>query len=177
MIKTLKSEKGITLISLIVYITVMLIVVTIVGTVTSYFYANVNDAYKESKDENGEATLDMYLTKDLKNKKIIIDIAEPVESEKDIKKTTNLQYENGEIVTYTIVIDKLNDNQNQSGIYRNAVKIYNIAEGQDMSFKIVNVSPTGSVINEKVELQLLTKDNKIFKSHIVNVETKVVYDN
>ena len=121
MLNKLKSQKGITLISLIVYVIVMLIVVTIIGTISSYFYSNVNKQYQESKDINGESTLDMYLTNDLKNEKINIEI-EP-EGSSQIR----LTYTDNSYVVYTITND---------GIYRNNVKIYNIDDEYTWKFTI-----------------------------------------
>lgn len=38
----MKSEKGITLVSVIIYVIAMLIIVTVVSVITSYFYKNIN---------------------------------------------------------------------------------------------------------------------------------------
>lgn len=177
MIKTIKSQKGITLISLIVYVIVMLIVVTIVGTITSYFYANVNQQYQESRDENKENTLDMYLESDLKNKEILIKTENLEDVPDEGSRNINLIYENASSVIYTIVIDENNNDEgNYSAIYRNAVKIYEIEEGNDMIFKLKQVEPNnGSIINEKMELQLL-KNGENFKAYTINVKTKAVYE-
>lgn len=173
MINNLKNQKGITLISLIVYVIVMLMVVTIVGTITSYFYANVNTQYEESKDEDGETTLDMYLTNDLKNKEIEIKTGELEKVPTEGTKTINLIYNDKTSIIYTIT---------NNGIYRNAVKVYNIKD-TEMIFTVGNVftSTSDSIIYEKQELKIEKivegqEENDIFKSYIVNVETKAVYE-
>ena len=94
MLKKLKSQKGITLISLIVYVIVMLVVVSIIGTITSYFYSNVNKEYQESKNENNEDILDMYLVNDLKNKQVEIKTAELTYLEKNLYENRYCKYQN-----------------------------------------------------------------------------------
>ena len=172
MINKLKSEKGITLISLIVYVIVMLVVITIIGTITSYFYANVNTQYEDSKDENGETTLDMYLNSDLKNKKIILETGNSEENLEEGTKTIKLIYEDNSVIAYTITDD---------GIYRNAVKIYNI-DNSDIVFSLGEIisSTNNNVIYEKQELKLEkiseeTGKREVFKSYIINIETKAIY--
>jgi len=172
MLKNLKSQKGITLISLIVYVIVMLVVVTIIGTITSYFYANVNDVYQESKNENTEDILDMYLINDLKNKQVQIKTGELENVESD-SKTINLIYNDKTSVIYTIA-----DN---NGIYRNSVKLYDL-DSDDMVFTVGDIfaSTEGSILHEKQELKIekkiQDKENEIFKSYTVNVKTRLIYE-
>lgn len=175
MIDKLKNQKGITLISLIVYVIVMLVVVATVGTITSYFYANVNKQYEESKDESSDTVLDMYLANDLKNKKISVKNADLEDIEVNAEKESvsldiiNLEYEDGTIITYTIV--------DRNGIYRNAVKIYNIKETDEniLRFRLKYAEPNnGSIINEKQELEIL-KNDVPFKIYTINTKSKAVY--
>ena len=153
MIDKLKNQKGITLVSLIIYVIAMLSVVTIVGTITSYFYSNVNEQYSESKKEDNETTLNMYLTNDLKNKKMTIELTSN-------KSKMRLDYSDGTHIEYTIT---------EYGIYRNKVKIYNITDESKMSFKLEEIKKDEIGINKKQEIQILKNDN-IFKSYIVNVK-------
>ena len=166
-----KSEKGITLISLIVYVIVMLIVMTIIGTITSFFYSNVNEQYKESQDENSETILDMYLTNDLKNDELIIT---PNEETKSIEgyECITIEYKDGKTVIYTIT---------ENGIYRDKVKIYNKEKDTKFVFRLTNVVPKNSVINEKQELKIVkiidteNGEESTFKTYTVNVKPKAVY--
>jgi len=155
MIKTIKSTKGITLISLVIYVIVMLIVVTIIGSISSFFYSNVNEEYKQ--EDSNEVTLEMYLTNDLKNKKV-----EAIEVKSNY---FNAIFDDETYILYTITDD---------GIYRNRVKVYNIKEEDNFEFSIQNISPENSLIYEKQELILL-KNEQTFKSYTINKETKVVY--
>lgn len=153
MIDKFKNQKGITLVSLIVYVIAMLSVVTIVGTITSYFYSNVNDQYNESKNEDEETTLNMYLTNDLKNKKMTIDISND-------NSKISLEYSDGTHIEYTIT---------NYGIYRDKVKIYNITDESKMRFELGEIKKDEIGINRKQEIQIVKNDN-IFKSYIVNVK-------
>lgn len=149
----MKSEKGITLISLIVYIIVMLIVVTIIGTITSYFYSNVNNEYIESKEAYKESTLDMYLINDLKNREIYLT---------DV--SGNKLLEHDEIVESDTIKIIYNDNSNiiyaltEDGVYRNLSKIYNKDDSYDLKFRITNIVETS---NTKKKIELIKTQNGI----------------
>lgn len=156
----MKSEKGITLISLIIYVIVMLIVVTTIGTVTSYFYANVKKEYNEEQMQNSESNLNLYLINDLKNKKIrIYDVlSNEIQTDSASLTTIRLVYDDSSIIQYTIKED---------GIYRDALKIYD-KENNEMTFEIVEV-----VENEKLELRINQENGtNPFKSYIVNIRNR-----
>lgn len=162
----MKSEKGITLISLIVYIIVMLIVVTIIGTISSYFYSSVNNEYIESQNINTKTNLELYLTKDLKNKEIeLTDInsneliinSEEAQAETIIT-AIKLNYNEISPIVYTITND---------GIYRDAVKIYS-KENNNMHFELWETA-----VEDKVELRIIETINEaqsVFVSYIVNIK-------
>jgi len=150
----MESEKGITLISLIIYVIVMLIVVTIIGTVTSYFYANVNKEYTENAYTESE--LEMYLVKDLKNKKITIGNTDDFES--GTSNMITIIFEDGTSVVYTITDD---------GIYRNQVKIFTKETSDVINFSLEDI-PT-DVANKK-QIINLNKNGEVFKSYIVYIK-------
>lgn len=162
----MKSEKGITLISLIIYVIVMLVVVMIISVLTSYFYTNVNNQYLESKNENNEVNLDMYLIKDLKNKKVSIKNADLEDMQAGIESDhLLLMYDSGSSVFYSITDD---------GIYREKVKLYNKEASDNMSFVLAYVIQNGSsVSSEKIEVRIL-KNGEIIKSYIVNTKLEVI---
>jgi len=153
----MKSEKGITLISLIIYVIVMMIIITIISTITSYFYKNVNTRYEEVKQEDIETMLDMYFTNDFKNKEIVVSFVN-VDNKKQIKLESDEEIN----IIYTIADD---------GIYRNKVKIYS-GDTENLQFKLSNIN-TG-VIQEKVLLEIV-KGNTTFKSYTINIKPQAIY--
>lgn len=62
----MKDNKGITLTSLIIYILVLLIVVTIVANITTFFYSNVINAKENSQNIATITKFNLYFTKDVK---------------------------------------------------------------------------------------------------------------
>lgn len=68
----IKSEKGITLTSLIIYIIAMVIVVGIVATITRYYYSAINDINKEVDVSKEYTKLNSYLSEDVNNPNNVI---------------------------------------------------------------------------------------------------------
>ena len=61
----MKSEKGITLISLVIYLIAMVIVITIIASVSGYFYKNIN-IENETQDINLQySRFNSYFTEDI----------------------------------------------------------------------------------------------------------------
>lgn len=87
------NENGITLTSLIIYITVMSVVIAAISTITTYTYKNMNNVEEEGQYAVELNKFDMYFLKDIKKAE-------------NISATTNvitLGYDDGEsnvIVTY-----------------------------------------------------------------------------
>lgn len=151
----MKSDKGITLVSLIIYVIVMLAVVAIIGTVTSYFYKNINSQYAESTKTDDDTNLNMYLLNDLKNKKVTLLNSSSGKITESITGLTilRIQYEDSSVIQYTISSD---------GIYRDKLKIYN-KEANGLTFGVIEL-----VDDEKMELQILS-GTTVLKSYVVNV--------
>jgi len=61
----MKSNKGITLISLIIYIIVFMIVITTVATISGYFTKNTDDVVISANSSEQYTRLTTYLTNDL----------------------------------------------------------------------------------------------------------------
>ncbi len=100
----MKKERGITLISLIIYIIILILVISMLSIVSDMFFSNtkyITDSGKYIAEFN---KFNMYFIEDVKNNK-------------DTYKVTNNEiiFEDGTIYTYK----KAPDN----GIYRNKVKI------------------------------------------------------
>lgn len=73
----MKSEKGITLISLIVYVVAMVVVVTIITTLTGYFYGNINTLQSRNEGSKQYTAFNSYLINDINKKEnyILTDIS------------------------------------------------------------------------------------------------------
>lgn len=67
----MKSNKGVTLTSLVIYIIGLVIVIALMGTFTGYFYKNVSDVTMKQKAEEQYAKLLSYLTKDANSDNLI----------------------------------------------------------------------------------------------------------
>lgn len=124
----MKSQKGITLISVTIYVIVMLITVAVVSVVTSYFYNNIQE-YTVKTDSISEYTkFNSYFTEEVntKNNKILecSEINENDEvKEKYIVFSTNNQY--------TFI-------PNNKSIYQNNVKIASGVEDCNFEHLIEN---------------------------------------
>lgn len=100
----MKSEKGITLISLTVYIIAMLIIIGILAVVSKYFYTNMSDVKENIEPHTEYTTFNSYFTDEVNHEGI-----EVLECEKNY-----IVFSNG--VQYTFV-------EANEGIYKNKVKI------------------------------------------------------
>lgn len=104
----MKKETGITLISLIIYIIVLLFVLTITTRLTSALYFNVREMDKQSDAVVDISKFNMYFLNDIKNKPATANVISP--------NTIELTYEDGsEKITYT---------RNNRALYRNKVKVF-----------------------------------------------------
>ena len=118
----MQTEKGITLISITIYIIVMLIMVSIITVLTSYFYKNV-DIRSINEDFNQQYTkFNSYFIKEVNkkgNKIVDIHSLSKSKSEKELLENTSNQqnyivFSSGNQYTY------IPENE---GIYMNKVKI------------------------------------------------------
>lgn len=115
----MKSQKGITLISLTVYIIVMVIVVAVVAVISTYFYTN-SDTISETINPMTEYTKFIsYFSDEINQNNIKV-----LECGQDY-----IVFDNG--VQYTFIAEN-------RGIYRNKVKIVNDVESCTFEYKIKN---------------------------------------
>lgn len=104
----MKKEHGVTLISLIIYIIVLLFVLTIVTKLTSALYFNLHDMDKQSNAVVSISKFNMYFLNDIKNKPVTANVISP--------NTLELIYSDGsEKITYT---------KTNKVLYRNKVKVF-----------------------------------------------------
>lgn len=116
---SLKSEKGITLTSLAIYIAVILIVVGIMTTISEFFYSNLNIVRNSAKYASEFDKFNSYIVKDVKsNKKVNVN-------------NTTIIFEDGTTYVY---------NESDKGIYRGKVKIATHVEAFSCSKKTITIN-------------------------------------
>lgn len=138
----MKNERGITLISLIIYIVVMCIVVATLAIISDLFYANTDYIKENSKYVSEYNKFNMYFIEDVKNNKDIYQITDD-----------QIIFEDGTIYTYKGDTD--------SSIYRNKVKICsNIAYCKFSKTEPIINSITKKVIN----VHMVIKGSNLFET-------------
>ena len=100
----MKSEKGITLISLTIYIITMAIVLATVAVISTYFYTNINEASNAINPLTEYTNFNRFFSEEVNHSNIKV-----LECESDY-----IVFDNG--VQYSFLL-------NNKGIYRNQVKI------------------------------------------------------
>lgn len=115
----MKSQKGITLISLTVYIIVMVIVVAIISVISTYFYTNVNSISNTINPMTEYTKFNSFFSDEVNHNNIKV-----LECKEDY-----IVFDNG--VQYTFVGEN-------KGIYRDKVKIVSDVESCTFEYKINN---------------------------------------
>lgn len=141
----MQNEKGVTLISVTIYIIVMLIIVAVISVLTSYFYTNI-DINAVSEDLNQEYTrFNSYFTEEVNKKgNTIVDIGE-TDTQRYVLFSSGNQY------TYIP----------EQGIYVNQVKIAkNITDctfekGETNGKTTITVTIIGENFNRKTTYTLV----------------------
>ena len=138
----MSDNKGITMTSLIIYVLGMVIAVSIIATLTSFFYKNVNVG-NISKDTTQYTQFSNIFSKEIerKNNKVI----DCKTTEEDGNKISYIIFSSGNQYTYK--------SQNKS-VYKNKVRICQNVENCEFSYTF-----TDSIYSVKVE----------FKTDIINM--------
>ena len=120
----MQNEKGVTLISVTIYIIVMLIIVAVITVLTSYFYRNI-DINSVSQDLNGQYTkFNSYFTEEVnKRGNKLLEIGE-TENENGNGTQKYIIFSSGNQYTYI---------PENKGIYMNQVKIAENITGCDFT--------------------------------------------
>ncbi len=128
-----KSEKGITLLSLITYIIILLIVVGILGTISTFFYNNIDIIKNSAKFSAEFDKFNGYFVNDVKNNKHV-----------DVDSQNNtIIFIDGTTYKY---------NPDDEGIYRGQVKIASNVKSFSASKKTITIN---SVDKEIVTINIL----------------------
>lgn len=115
----MKSQKGVTLISLTVYIIVMVIVVAIVSVISTYFYKNIDAVSNKINPMTEYTKFNSFFSDEVNHKNIKV-----LEC-----KGNYMVFDNG--IQYTFIAEN-------RGIYRNKVKIAEDVENCTFEYRIKN---------------------------------------
>lgn len=121
----MKSNKGITLTSLIVYVIGMTIMVATIATLTSFFYKNI-DVEDLNSDTNQYTKFTSVLSKEINRK------------DNSIIDCKQLKDDDGNIIVSYIIFSSGNQftfNKDSKSIYKNNVKICDNVESCDFSYE------------------------------------------
>lgn len=119
----MKSNKGITLTSLIVYVIGMTIMVSTIATLTSFFYKNI-DVEDLNSDTNQYTKFTSVLSKEINRKDNSIIDCKQLENDND--KVSYIIFSSGNQFTF---------NKDGKSIYKNNVKICDNVEMCDFSYE------------------------------------------
>ena len=110
----MKSEKGITLISLIIYVIALTIVIGIIAVISGYFYNNIATSSEDIEPMVEYTKFNSFFSEEVNEKEIkVLDCKTTTDSTGKID-TSYIVFDNG--VQYTYISEN-------KGIYRNKVKI------------------------------------------------------
>lgn len=124
----MKSNKGITLTSLIVYVIGMTIMVATIATLTSFFYKNI-DVEDLNSDTNQYTKFTSVLSKEINRK------------DNSIIDCKQLKDDDGNIIVSYIIFSSGNQftfNKDSKSIYKNNVKICDNVESCDFSYEYID---------------------------------------
>ena len=91
----MKKEKGITLISLIIYITAMCIIISILSIMSNFFFSNTKNIKENTKYISEYNKFNMYFIEDVKNNKNTYQVT-----------NNEIIFEDGTVYTYKANTDK-----------------------------------------------------------------------
>ena len=134
----MKSNKGITLTSLVIYVIAMVIVVTTVSTITSYFYKNIDNVNTGTDSSMTYTEFNMYFTQEINTKENYPELVSDGADYIVFSKTGN---------QYTF---------KNSSIYRNQVKICDNIES--CTFEMSKTDETQEM-NDLVKVDIKTTGN------------------
>lgn len=116
---SMKSQKGVTLVSLTIYVIAMVIIVAIVAVISGYFYTNVNTASNTINPLTEYTKFNSFFTDEVNHNNIKV-----LECKEDY-----VVFDND--VQYMYIPEN-------KGIYRNQVKIANEVQSCRFEYKVVN---------------------------------------
>lgn len=139
----IRSQKGVTLISLTIYIIIMTIVVAIVSVISSYFYTNIRGVSNTIDPLTEYTKFNTFFTDEVNHSNIKILQCETKyinNNEAEGIENSYIVFDNG--VQYTFIAEN-------NGIYRNKVKICKDVKSCTFEYKILNGK---SVVVVKIQM-------------------------
>lgn len=136
----MKSEKGITLTSLVIYIVLLIMVVAILSNVSKYFYSSTSYVTDMGKYVSEFNKFNMYFIEDVKNNSNLYSIEK-----------NKIVFEDGTIYTYY-----------ENAIYRNKVELCSNIYNCEFSKK--EEADDNNFIKQIVNVKMSIKDSKLFES-------------
>lgn len=136
----MKSHKGITLISLILYVILLVFVVSMLSLISNMFFSNIDYVTENSKNVSEFNKFNMYFIEDSKNNT-------------SAKVTENtVEFEDGTKYTYS---------ESDKGIYRNKVKI--CSEIEYCTF-VSRIEQVGETEKQVISVQIVIKASNLFEA-------------
>ena len=140
----MKEEKGVTLISLIIYIMVMILIVALIANISSSFYSNLNEFDSESENAVAFSKFNMIFLNDLKKENIeILDVETDHIALKQDNQSIEYSAQNKALYRNKVKIcDNVQDVNISADTTENIIKVY---------LKIGEYEKTTEYVIEKVE--------------------------
>lgn len=145
----MKTEKGITLMILLVYVMVFSIVITLLANLSNYIYSNLDYVSDRSIDVSEFNKFNMYFIEDVKNNNQAL-VENLVDSNN--REFIQISFQDGDAYTYTI---------GDTSIYKNSQKI----ASNILNFKAEELSKDGKKYIE-VSIEIGTEDEANYKKTI-----------
>ncbi len=151
----MKNQKGVTMVSLIMYVILMIFIVAGITSITTSFYNNISELDRDAKGAVDFAKFNMILLNDIKAEEVAYEDKVTIENtdphKKNKKPTTILKLKiKEETVSYTIKYEDKYENDNKiedfedipQTLYRNDVKISGDIQDQKIDWNSSNKSIT-----------------------------------
>lgn len=138
----MKSEKGITLLSLIIYIILLILVVSMLSMISDLFFTNTQYIKDNSKYIAEFNKFNMYFIEDVKNNSNTYSINEQ-----------EIVFEDGTVYTYKKSPDK--------GIYRNKVKI---CDNIEYCYFTKEEKTVNDFTKQIINVHIIIKGSRIFET-------------
>ena len=138
----MKTQKGVTLLSLILYMIALSIVIAMLGTISQLFFANTQYITENSKYVAEFNKFNMYFIEDVKKNKNTKEVTD-----------NKVTFEDGTVYTYKSSPD--------NGIYRNEVKICNNIAYCKFTKQTIEVS---GVTKHMIQLQMAIQGSHLFET-------------
>lgn len=134
----MKSEKGITLTSLVIYIIIFSAVLALVGSLTNFINGNIKNLNADSISSEEFNKFNTYFVKDIKESKKVV--------AEEATDKTEITFDNGSKYTYV---------KSENAIYKEAVKIarniikFNATVKEENNKKLIDIEiSTGTNVNK-----------------------------